>query len=581
MRKYLFLLPVLLFVFSPVQGYYDDFTGYESFYKVIDPCNNVTTSSTVVSAAGTDTSNITVDAVQFRDGGTSIRWDKTGGTNSTTQVIRSGIASINMSLLTTGSLQFWYYLPSFGALWNRATANISSDSTFSIGGNNTTVSTSVPVGSSLATNTWNYFKVSLLSWPLSVDSTAISAWSVEFFTPTGGATCTAIRIDDLRVVSASNTTNGVWNEDSGVWSIYNNGGTKVYRQNGNCDIAKPQLLLNKFYRDFIATVDVNVQSANAQYAGLVVNQSVVDSSYYLYNFNAQTRGFEIKKYNVSALVNATSTAAATTTTSATNFTYSLKVVSKSGVLSCYHSIDGGATWSSADYSFQETGSIAGRIGFLAGSATADATVYFTNLIVKPLPYSIVATAGDGRMDISFNSDAKTGEVASYNIYRGTSSKTYGTALTTTVSQNFADISVTNGVIYYYTVTANVYTSASTLTETPLVLADEVSGAPHSGIKISNNPFTPTGGASYSKASFSVFNQINEDVSMLIYKPNGTLVANLNAGNTSVVWNSGALSSTITWDGKNNSGKVVDGGVYVWQIKVGSTVAGKGTVVLAK
>ena len=185
------------------------------------------------------------------------------------------------------------------------------------------------------------------------------------------------------------------------------------------------------------------------------------------------------------------------------------------------------------------------------------------------------------MDISFNSDAKTGEVASYNIYRGTSSKTYGTALTTTVSQNFADISVTNGVIYYYTVTANVYTSASTLTETPLVLADEVSGAPHSGIKISNNPFTPTGGASYSKASFSVFNQINEDVSMLIYKPNGTLVANLNAGNTSVVWNSGALSSTITWDGKNNSGKVVDGGVYVWQIKVGSTVAGKGTVVLAK
>ena len=249
MRKYLFLLPVLLFVFSPVQGYYDDFTGYESFYKVIDPCNNVTTSSTVVSAAGTDTSNITVDAVQFRDGGTSIRWDKTGGTNSTTQVIRSGIASINMSLLTTGSLQFWYYLPSFGALWNRATANISSDSTFSIGGNNTTVSTSVPVGSSLATNTWNYFKVSLLSWPLSVDSTAISAWSVEFFTPTGGATCTAIRIDDLRVVSASNTTNGVWNEDSGVWSIYNNGGTKVYRQNGNCDIAKPQLLLNKFKSD--------------------------------------------------------------------------------------------------------------------------------------------------------------------------------------------------------------------------------------------------------------------------------------------------------------------------------------------
>ena len=234
-----------------------------------------------------------------------------------------------------------------------------------------------------------------------------------------------------------------------------------------------------------------------------------------------------------------------------------------------------------DYSCQETGPIAGRIGFLAGSAAGDATVYFTNLIIKPLPYAIVATAGDGRMDISFNSDAKSGEVASYNIYRGTSSKTYGTALTTTASPGFADLSVTNGVTYYYAVTANVYTSASTLTETPLALADEVSGAPHSGIKISNNPFTPNGGAAYTKAAFSVFNQNNEDVSMLIFKPNGTLVANLNAGNTSVVWNSGALSSTITWDGKNNSGKVVDGGVYVWQIKVGSAVSGKGTVVLAK
>ncbi len=580
MRKLLFLLTVLLLAFSPALGYYDDFTGYDTYYSIIDPCDNVSTAPAVISGAGTDTSNITVDTVQFRDGGKSIRWDKTGATSVTTQVTRSSMASVNMSSLTTGTLQFWYYLPSIVGNWTSGTANISSDTIYAIGGNNTTVATSVPLLTSLATNTWNYFKVSLPSWPVTVDSTAIRSWSVEFIS-TAAATCTAIRLDDIRVVSANNTTNGLWSEDSGVWSIYNNGGTKVYRQNGNCDIAKPQLLLNRFYKDFVATVDVNVQSANAQYAGLVVNQSVVGSGYYLYNFNAQTRGFELKKYTGSALVDATSTAAATTTTSATNFAYTLKVVSKSGILYCYHSLDGGATWSSLDYSCQETGSIAGRIGFLAGSAAADATVYFTNLVIKPIPYSIVATAGDGRMDISFNSDAKSGEVASYNIYRGTSSKTYGTALTTTASPGFADLSVTNGVTYYYAATANVYTSASTLTETPLSLADEASGAPHSGIKISNNPFTPNGGAAYSKATFSVFNQNNEDVSMLIYKPNGTLVANLNAGNAPVSWNAGALSSTISWDGKNNSGKIVDGGVYVWQIRVGSAVAGKGTVVLAK
>ncbi len=581
MRKIFFLLPVLLFAFSPALGYYDDFTTYDSYYSIIDPCNNVSTAPLVISAAGTDTSNITVDAVSFRDGGKSIRWDKTGLTSVTTQVSRSGMASINMAALTTGVLQFWYYLPSIVGNWNRAAANISSDSTYSIGGNNATVATSVPLLTSLATNTWNYFKVNLPAWPASVDQTAIKSWSVEFISSTATATCTAIRLDDIRVVSANNTTNGVWSEDSGVWSIYNNSGTKVYRQNGNCDIANPQLLLNKFYKDFIATVDVNVQSANAQYAGLVLNQNVSDSSYYLYNFNAQTRGFEIKKFNGSALVNATSTAAATTTTAATNFTYSLKVVSKSGVLYCYHSIDSGATWCSADYSFQETGSIAGRLGFLAGSTAGDATVYFTNLVIQPLPYAITATAGDGRVDISCNSDAKAGEVVSYNIYRGTVSKTYGTALTTTTSPGYTDIGVSNGVTYYYAVTANVNTSSSTNVETPLALAEEVAIVPHAGIKISNNPFTPNGGAAFSKASFSVFNQINEDVSMLIYKPNGTLVANLNAGNTSVVWSSGALSSTISWDGKNNSGRIVDGGVYVWQIKVGGSVAGKGTVVLAK
>jgi len=78
-----------------------------------------------------------------------------------------------------------------------------------------------------------------------------------------------------------------------------------------------------------------------------------------------------------------------------------------------------------------------------------------------------------------------------------------------------------------------------------------------------------------KATFSVFNKGNQPIEMYVYKPSGTLVTVITAG----TWS--ADMSKLTWDGKTNSGTQLEGGVYVWQIKVGGAVAGKGTVILAK
>ncbi len=69
------------------------------------------------------------------------------------------------------------------------------------------------------------------------------------------------------------------------------------------------------------------------------------------------------------------------------------------------------------------------------------------------PTGLAATAGDGTVSLDWN-DNTEGDLSYYNIYRSTTSGSYGAALATSLTQSaFTDNTVSNGTTYYYVVTA--------------------------------------------------------------------------------------------------------------------------------
>ena len=87
-----------------------------------------------------------------------------------------------------------------------------------------------------------------------------------------------------------------------------------------------------------------------------------------------------------------------------------------------------------------------------------------------------------------------------------------------------------------------------------------------------NPFTPMSSDSrFNAVNFTFDNPDNDTVEAKIYDVTGVLVRRIDA--------SGGTS--IGWDGRNEYGEVCEGGVYIYQVKVGNSVVGKGTVILAK
>ena len=90
--------------------------------------------------------------------------------------------------------------------------------------------------------------------------------------------------------------------------------------------------------------------------------------------------------------------------------------------------------------------------------------------------------------------------------------------------------------------------------------------------VTPNPFTPMSSDSrFNQVTFSVENTNGEDIEVKIW--------DLTAGLVRIIRGSGA--SFVIWDGRNEYGEVVEGGVYIYQIKVGQDIAGKGTIVVAK
>ena len=92
------------------------------------------------------------------------------------------------------------------------------------------------------------------------------------------------------------------------------------------------------------------------------------------------------------------------------------------------------------------------------------------------------------------------------------------------------------------------------------------------LNVSPNPFTPLGPDSrFRQVNFTFENTDGEEVELKIWDVTGRLVREIRAYGV----------STVSWDGKDEYGEVCEGGAYIYQLKVGNKIAGRGTVVLAK
>lgn len=91
-----------------------------------------------------------------------------------------------------------------------------------------------------------------------------------------------------------------------------------------------------------------------------------------------------------------------------------------------------------------------------------------------------------------------------------------------------------------------------------------------GLTVAPNPFTPAA-SQYNIVYFTFNNEDNEEVELMIWDLTAALVRRITMPG----------GSSISWDGRNEYGEVCEGGVYIFQLKVGSRRAGKGTVILAK
>ncbi len=94
----------------------------------------------------------------------------------------------------------------------------------------------------------------------------------------------------------------------------------------------------------------------------------------------------------------------------------------------------------------------------------------------------------------------------------------------------------------------------------------------SGLSVTPNPFTPYGSNSlYNKVTFAFSNDANENVEVKIWDITGTLVKTIDGG----------VSNAIPWYGTNEKEEAVESGVYIYQVKAGNSIIGKGTIIVAK
>ena len=92
------------------------------------------------------------------------------------------------------------------------------------------------------------------------------------------------------------------------------------------------------------------------------------------------------------------------------------------------------------------------------------------------------------------------------------------------------------------------------------------------VKAQPNPFTPlSSNPLFNRLTVSFPNSGGNSVVFKVWDVNGVLLRTINDGG----------STQVIWDGKDYSGKYAETGLYIYEVKVGGTQAGKGTFAVAR
>jgi len=118
---------------------------------------------------------------------------------------------------------------------------------------------------------------------------------------------------------------------------------------------------------------------------------------------------------------------------------------------------------------------------------------------------------------------------------------------------------------------NIYVSAKTLHLTKFGI---IIGSPTNiSVTCEPNPFTPlSSNSTFNKIKISFPNPNNDSTNLRIWDITGTLMKEIS--------NSDGVSS-LEWDGKDEQGRIVESGVYIYEVKVGGNSKWKGTIVVAR
>ncbi|MEI6845798.1 MAG: hypothetical protein WCK36_01975, partial [Candidatus Firestonebacteria bacterium] len=330
------------------------------------------------------------------------------------------------------------------------------------------------------------------------------------------------------------------------------------------------------YKDFIYSAKFKVVNTTNSYSetgllfrtnySFVVSQSGADAVLKLKKNNTDTSTATITSTSVFDVDS-------TGPTALTGNSFWLKVEAKDGIINTYYSTNTTPlTWNPV-FSYVDINPIEdGYIG-----VNSDKQYIIDNVEVIPAPAYPAASGGDGTVKLTWTENySYVGEIASYNVYKTTTPGVYGAVpaytLTGTIQE---DNSVVNGTSYYYKVTSVISSKTSTGTittsEFPISLVPELNANPHPGIQVANGAFLPSSSnAAINKVKFTVYNPSGAATELKVYQPTGILVKTISG-----------FGSTIDWDGTNSSGSIVEGGIYMWQIRVDNSVAGSGTMVVAK
>ena len=421
------------------------------------------------------------------------------------------------------------------------------------------------------------------------DYTQFKQYQLGIRTDATTSTFIGIRVDDICLVDPNGWTGGTWNEIGGVWKIVQDGTEYVYAQLGDCSTplntsvytTVSPTVLSKYgvsayndYTDFTYSAKVKIIDSGATYGALAFR--FTPNKYYLLNLNNSAGQLELKKYD-----GGFTTLASYATTVSTNTYYYLRAVCKGSNIKGYISTDG-ITWGNPVIDATDASSLpSGKIGLFAGGPGTK-IVYFGQVKVLPTPLGLTAAAKENSVDLTWSISAgRAGEVLSYNIYRKDSVNGYsliGTSTSASYTDSTAkgETSYSNPTSftqkqYTYKVSANI---ADGLGESDF--SNEANATPYTSLIVKMATFTPTTNSPlYSKVSFTLYSAVNDTIEVKIYDINGSLVKTLTG-------NAGALVySTVAWDGKDESGALKESGVYIYQVKLGGTRKGTGTVCLAR